>query len=285
MLIKPEVNRFAKIKVIGVGGGGCNALNSMINLQQIQGVDFIGVNTDAQALLTCQAPTKVQIGEQLTRGLGSGGDPEIGRKAAEESTEKYYQFAKIVDRLVAETDYTVDEKLRTANLTEIGVTKIEKVLGVENLYEKDFDTVHHVEEALKARTLFTKDRDYVVKEGEVVIVDEFTGRLMPGRRYSEGLHQAIEAKENVEIQRESQTLATISFQNYFRIYHKLSGMTGTAVTSAEEFHKVYKLDCLVIPTNRPAVREDLPDLVFKTESAKYKAIIEDLLELPVNWLG
>lgn len=204
--------------------------------------------------------------------------PLIISQAAEESTEKYYQFAKIVDRLVAETDYAVDEKLRTANLSEIGVSKIEKILGVDNLYEKDFDTVHHVEEALKARTLFLKDRDYVVKEGEVVIVDEFTGRLMPGRRYSEGLHQAIEAKEGVEIQRESQTLATISFQNYFRLYKKLSGMTGTAITSAEEFHKVYKLDCLVIPTNKPAIREDLPDLVFKTESAKYEAIIEDIAQ-------
>jgi len=202
--------------------------------------------------------------------------PLIISQAAEESTEKYYQFAKIVDRLNADTDYNVDEKLKTAHLTEIGIAKIEKILGVENLYEKDFDTIHHIEEALKARTLFFKDRDYVVKEGEVIIVDEFTGRLMPGRRYSEGLHQAIEAKEGVQIQRESQTLATISFQNYFRLYKKLSGMTGTAATSAEEFHKVYKLDVVVIPTNKPMIRKDLPDLVYKTERAKYEAIIEDI---------
>lgn len=205
--------------------------------------------------------------------------PLIISQAAEESTEKYYQFAKIVDHLNKETDFVVDEKMRTANLTEIGISKIEKTLGVDNLYEKDFDTVHHVEEALKAQALFLKDRDYVVKDGEVVIVDEFTGRLMPGRRYSEGLHQAIEAKENVEIQRESQTLATISFQNYFRLFKKLSGMTGTAATSAEEFHKVYKLDVVIIPTNKPTVREDLPDLVYKTERAKYEAIVKEVAEL------
>lgn len=204
--------------------------------------------------------------------------PLIISQAAEESTEKYYEFAKIIDRLTEKTDYVVDEKMKTANLTEIGIAKIERITGVDNLYEKDFDAVHHIEEALKARTLFLKDRDYVVKEGEVIIVDEFTGRLMPGRRYSEGLHQAIEAKENVEIQRESQTLATISFQNYFRLYDKLAGMTGTAVTSAEEFHKVYKLDVVVIPTNKPTVREDLPDLVYKNEKGKYNAIIEDIAE-------
>lgn len=204
--------------------------------------------------------------------------PLIISQAAEESTEKYYEFAKIIDRLTEKTDYVIDEKMRTANLTEIGIAKIERLTGVDNLYEKDFDSVHHIEEALKARTLFLKDRDYVVREGEVIIVDEFTGRLMPGRRYSEGLHQAIEAKEGVEIQRESQTLATISFQNYFRLYSKLSGMTGTAVTSAEEFHKVYKLDCIVIPTNKPNVREDLPDLVYKNEKGKYNAIIEDIAE-------
>lgn len=205
--------------------------------------------------------------------------PLIISQAAEESTEKYYEFAKIVGKLNKDTDYVVDEKMRTANLTEIGIAKIEKTLGVDNLYEKDFDTIHHVEEALKAQTLFLKDRDYVVKDGEVIIVDEFTGRLMPGRRYSEGLHQAIEAKENVEIQRESQTLATISFQNYFRLYQKLAGMTGTAATSAEEFHKVYKLDVIIMPTNKPAIREDLPDLVYKTERAKYEAIANQVVDL------
>lgn len=202
--------------------------------------------------------------------------PLIISQAAEESTEKYYEFAKIIDKLTEKTDYAVDEKMKTANLTEEGISKIERMTGVDNLYEKDFDAVHHIEEALKARTLFFKDRDYVVKEGEVIIVDEFTGRLMPGRRYSEGLHQAIEAKEGVEIQRESQTMATVSFQNYFRLYNKLAGMTGTAVTSAEEFHKVYKLDVVVIPTNKPTVRDDLADLVYKNEKGKYNAIIEDI---------
>lgn len=204
--------------------------------------------------------------------------PLIISAPAEESTEKYYDFAKLVDRLTVETDFVVDEKLKTASLTEIGIAKIEKLLGVDNLYEKDFESVHHMEEALKAKTLFFKDRDYVVKEGEVIIVDEFTGRMLPGRRYSEGLHQAIEAKEGVEIQRESRTLATISFQNYFRLYDKLAGMTGTAATSAEEFHKVYELDVISVPTNKPMIRKDLSDAVYKTTSAKYEAIVQDVAE-------
>ena len=198
--------------------------------------------------------------------------PLIISRPGAEPTEKYYQFAKLLGELNASTDYVVDEKLRTANLTEHGVLKIEKILGVDNLYEKDFSTLHHIEEALKARTLFQKDKDYVVKDGEVIIVDEFTGRLMLGRRYSEGLHQAIEAKEGVTIQQESQTMATISLQNYFRMYQKLAGMTGTASTEAEEFHKIYKLDVVIIPTNKPNIRQDHPDMIFKTESAKYTAV-------------
>ncbi len=204
--------------------------------------------------------------------------PLIISSPAEESTEKYYDFARLVERLLPETDFTVDEKLRTASMTELGIAKIEKTLGVDNLYEKDFETVHHLEQALRAKTLFFKDRDYVVKDGEVIIVDEFTGRMLPGRRYSEGLHQAIEAKEGAEIQRESRTLATITLQNYFRLYEKLSGMTGTALTSAEEFHKVYKLDVIVVPTNRPMVRSDLPDSIYKTVAAKYEAIVRDVVE-------
>src|SRR3990167_5911931 len=152
-----------------------------------------------------------------------------------EPTQKYYEFAKLVDRLSADTDYVIDEKHRTANLSEHGLKKVEKMLGIENLYEKEFETIHHLENALKARTLFLRDQHYVVRENQVVIVDEFTGRLMPGRRWSEGMHQAVEAKENVNIQQESKTLATISFQNYFRMYEKLAGMTGTAATEAEEF--------------------------------------------------
>ncbi|MCL5004281.1 MAG: preprotein translocase subunit SecA [Patescibacteria group bacterium] len=204
--------------------------------------------------------------------------PLIISAPAEESTEKYYEFARLASRLTAQTDYTVDEKHKTSHLTELGIVKIEGWLGVSNLYEKDFQTVHHIEQALKARALFVKDKDYVVKEGEVIIVDEFTGRLMFGRRYSDGLHQAIEAKEGVAIQRESRTLATVSFQNYFRLYQKLSGMTGTAVTEAEEFYKIYKLDVVVIPTHKPMVRQDLPDVVYKTESAKYRAIVNSIEE-------
>src|SRR5262249_268737 len=159
-----------------------------------------------------------------------------------------YQYASIVDKLSPDTDYKIDEKLRTAHLSEHGIAKIEKLFGISDIYEKDFDTVYHLEAALKARTLFHKEKDYIVKDNQVILVDEFTGRLMMGRRLSEGLHQAIEAKENVAIQRESKTLATVSLQNYFRMYEKLAGMTGTAVTEAEEFHKIYKLDVVVIPT-------------------------------------
>lgn len=195
-----------------------------------------------------------------------------------EPTQKYYQFSKLVERLSSDTDYSVDEKLKAANLTEHGVAKVEKILGVKNLYEKDFDTIHHIENALRARTLYLKDRDYVVKDDQVTIVDEFTGRLMFGRRWSDGLHQAVEAKEGVKIQQESKTLATVSFQNYFRMYEKLSGMTGTAATEAEEFHKIYGLDVVVIPTYRPMIRKDNPDVIYKTARAKYAAIVREAEE-------
>ncbi|KKR82294.1 MAG: Protein translocase subunit SecA [Candidatus Daviesbacteria bacterium GW2011_GWA2_40_9] len=205
--------------------------------------------------------------------------PLIISRPAQEPTKKYYEFAALMEKLSSSTDYVIDEKQKTANLTEHGIVKVEKMLGIDNLYEKDFSTLHHIEQALKARALFQKDRDYVVKDGEVIIVDEFTGRLMPGRRYSEGLHQAIEAREGVEIQQESQTLATISFQNYFRMYKKLAGMTGTAATEAEEFHKIYKLEVLVIPTHMLMVRNDLPDLIYKTQKAKYTAVAHLVEEL------
>ena len=194
------------------------------------------------------------------------------------ATEKYFQFAKLVDELSGETDYVIDEKLKTANLTEHGIRKVEKKLGVENLYEKDFASIHHIQQALRARTLFAKDKDYVVKDGQIIIVDEFTGRLMQGRRWSEGLHQAIEAKEGVGVQQESQTLATISFQNYFRLYQKLAGMTGTAATEAEEFHKIYNVEVLVIPTNKPMVRKDHSDVVYKTTKAKFTAVANDVAQ-------
>ena len=204
--------------------------------------------------------------------------PLIISQPAQEATAKYQEFVKIIDKLLP-SDYVLDEKLRTVHLTEGGNLKIEKMLGVDNLYEKDFSTLHHLEEALKAKTLFQRDKDYVVKDGEVIIVDEFTGRLMMGRRYSEGLHQAIEAKEGVAIQQESQTLATISFQNYFRMYEKLSGMTGTASTEAEEFNKIYKLEVIIIPTNNPMVRVDHPDTIYKTQSGKYTAVANLVEEL------
>lgn len=194
----------------------------------------------------------------------------------QEPTDKYYKFTQIIEKLSADTDFVIDEKQRSAHLTEAAIVKIEKILGVDNLYEKDFSTLHHIEQALKARTLFLKDRDYVVRDGEVVIVDEFTGRLMMGRRYSEGLHQAIEAKEGVEIQQESKTMATVSLQNYFRMYEKLGGMTGTAATEAEEFHKIYKMDVVVIPTHRNNSRKDEADAIYKTVAAKYSAVAAEI---------
>ncbi len=195
-----------------------------------------------------------------------------------EATHKYYDYAKLVDKLTPDIDYSIDEKLRTAHLTDHGILKVEKMLGVGNIYEKDFETVHHIEAALKARTLFHKEKEYIVKDGQVIIVDEFTGRLLTGRRFSEGIHQAIEAKEGVSIQQESKTLATISLQNYFRMYQKLAGMTGTAATEAEEFHKIYNLDVVVIPTHRPMVRKDYGDSVYKTPRAKYSAIAADITD-------
>ncbi|XOU94815.1 MAG: preprotein translocase subunit SecA [Candidatus Kerfeldbacteria bacterium] len=203
--------------------------------------------------------------------------PLIISSPAGESGDKYYQFAKHVNSLEEGGDYNIDEKMRAATLTDQGISKIEKILGIGNIYEADgIETVHHVEQALKAKALFKKDKDYVVKEGEVVIVDEFTGRLMFGRRYSEGLHQAIEAKENVDIKQESQTMATITFQNYFRIYKKLSGMTGTAATEAEEFHKIYELEVVVIPTNKDLERDDKQDSIYKNTHGKYQAIVREI---------
>ncbi len=195
-----------------------------------------------------------------------------------EPTSKYYEFAKLVERLTDTADYAVDEKHKAASLTDAGITKIEGFLNVPNIYDtsKGVTTIHHIEQALRAKTLFKIDRDYVVRDGEIVIVDEFTGRLMFGRRYSEGLHQAIEAKENVKIQAESKTLATITFQNLFRLYKKLSGMTGTAKTEEEEFFKIYQLTVEQVPTNKPMVRQDLPDQVYKSEAAKFKAIAQEV---------
>jgi preprotein translocase subunit SecA len=203
--------------------------------------------------------------------------PLIISGPSEESVDEYYRFAKLIPRLKPEEDYTVDEKAHSAVLTEAGVAKMEKWLGVENLFEGEHvQLTHYLNQALKAHTLMKRDRDYVVKDGQVIIVDEFTGRLMFGRRYSDGLHQAIEAKEGVKIERESQTLATITFQNYFRMYDKLAGMTGTAATEEEEFRKIYGLDVVVVPTHKPMIRKDFPDVIYKTEKAKFEAVVEEI---------
>ena len=204
--------------------------------------------------------------------------PLIISGPAEESTDKYYRIDKILPRLIQEIDYTVDEKHRTATLTEEGVSKVERLLGLGNLYDPShMEMIHHVYQGLRAHTLYKRDVDYVVKNGEVIIVDEFTGREMPGRRWSDGLHQAVEAKEAVKIERENQTLATVTFQNYFRMYQKLSGMTGTAETEAAEFDKIYKLDVVAIPTNRPLRRHEFSDVVYRTGGEKYEAVVNGMI--------
>jgi preprotein translocase subunit SecA len=206
--------------------------------------------------------------------------PLIISGPAERSTDLYYQVNNIIPRLKKESDYSIDEKARTVVLTEEGVARAEKLLQVDNIYDpKHIELLHHVNQGLKAHTLFKRDVDYIVKNGEVIIVDEFTGRLMPGRRYSEGLHQALEAKEGVKIENENQTLATVTFQNYFRMYDKLAGMTGTADTEAVEFKKIYSLEVMVIPTDKPMIRTDFSDVIYKTRREKYNAAIDEIVEL------
>lgn len=206
--------------------------------------------------------------------------PLIISGPSEESTDKYYKIDRIIPKLRKGIDFTIDEKARTVILTEEGNSRVEQLLGISNLYDpSNIELVHHVLQGLRAHHLFKRDVDYVVRDGEVIIVDEFTGRLMPGRRWSDGLHQAIEAKEGVKIESENQTLATITFQNYFRMYKKLAGMTGTADTEAEEFAKIYNLDVVVIPTNKPMIRVDYPDAIYKTERAKFNAVIKEIEEL------
>ncbi|MBC8412404.1 MAG: preprotein translocase subunit SecA [Nitrospira sp.] len=205
--------------------------------------------------------------------------PLIISGPSEESTDKYYQIDKIIPKLKLEEDFTIDEKQKNTTLTEDGNVKVEKLLNVGNLYDPaNVELVHHVNQGLRAHNMFKRDVDYIVKDNEVVIVDEFTGRLMPGRRWSDGLHQAIEAKEGVKIASENQTLATITFQNFFRMYNKLAGMTGTAYTEAPEFSKIYNLDVLVLPTNKPMIREDMADVIYKTEQAKFNAVIDDIIK-------
>jgi preprotein translocase subunit SecA len=205
--------------------------------------------------------------------------PLIISGPSEESTDKYFKIDKIIPKLIKDIDYTLDEKHRTATLTEEGVSKCERLLSLGNLYDPaHMETIHHVYQALRAHTLYKNDVDYVIKDGEVIIVDEFTGRQMPGRRWSDGLHQAVEAKEGVKIERENQTLATITFQNYFRMYKKLAGMTGTAETEAAEFGKIYNLDVVVIPTNRVLIRKENPDVVYRTEGEKFQAVVDGILQ-------
>ncbi len=244
------------------------------------GFDFLRDNMVQKLEDMVQRPLHYAIVDEVDSILiDEARTPLIISAPAAEATEQYYRFAELVARMVEGEDYKVDEKLRASTLTESGITKLEEWLGIENLYvQAGLKSVHHIEQALRAHALYKKDRDYVVRDGEVIIVDEFTGRLMQGRRYSEGLHQAIEAKERVEIQRESITLATVTFQNYFRLYEKLAGMTGTAATEAEEFHKIYKLDVLSIPTNKTNQRKDLPDKMYKSQAAKFKAVAQEIKE-------
>ena len=205
--------------------------------------------------------------------------PLIISGPTENSPKMYYKFARLARKLVLDRDYEVDEKANSVILTEEGIDRVENSLGIDNLYDNQhMDELHHINQAIKAKELMERDKDYIVKDNEVHIVDEFTGRLMSGRRYSEGLHQAIEAKENVDIQEETQTMASVTFQNFFRMYDKLSGMTGTAVTEAEEFEEIYELDVVAVPTNEPVIREDLPDVIYKNEQAKFRAVVRDIEE-------
>ncbi|MEA2656599.1 MAG: preprotein translocase subunit SecA [Chloroflexota bacterium] len=206
--------------------------------------------------------------------------PHIISGQSDESTEKYYEYARWAGRLVVDDDYEVDLKHKSASLTEAGIAKMERWTGIRNIYDlENVIEAHQINQALKAKTLFRRDQEYLVKDGEVIIVDEFTGRTMPGRRWSDGLHQAVEAKEGVKVQQEQKTIATITVQNYFRQYKKLAGMTGTALTEAEEFHKIYGLDVVIIPTHRPMVRNDSPDVIYKTEKSKFEAVIDQIAEM------
>ena len=245
------------------------------------GFDYLRDNMVIYAEQMVQRPLHYAIVDEVDSILiDEARTPLIISGPGEKSTDLYYVLAKVVPKLREGEDYTIDEKLHTVAPTEAGIAKAERALNVKNLYENEnMELSHHFNQALRAHALMHRDKDYVVKDGEVIIVDEFTGRLMFGRRYSDGLHQAIEAKEGVKIERESQTLATITFQNYFRMYKKLAGMTGTAKTEEQEFRKIYGLDVIVMPTHQPMVRNDCPDVIYKTKRAKYKAAVNEIAEL------
>ena len=251
------------------------------------GFDYLRDNMVVDPAQRAQLPLNYAIVDEVDNILiDEARTPLIISGQAEESGQIYNIFARFVPRLRPETDYAVDEKLRSVNLTDVGISQMETILKREgllkapNLYDSsNYALTRYLESALKAHVLYRRDRDYVVKDSEVIIVDEFTGRLMPGRRYSEGLHQAIEAKEKVKVQRESMTYATVTFQNYFRMYNKLAGMTGTAITEAEEFYKIYKLDVVVMPTNEPMIRQDFSDRIYKDEKTKFRAVVREVEEL------
>ncbi|MBI2064721.1 MAG: preprotein translocase subunit SecA [Candidatus Yanofskybacteria bacterium] len=245
------------------------------------GFDYLRDNMAYQAESMSQRPNHAYaiVDEVDSILIDEARTPLIISAPDTDSGKLYDTFSKLVPRLSENEDYNVDEKLKAVSITEAGIEKVEKMLGLSNIYDEGgVRHVHHLEQALKANILFKRDRDYVVKDGEVIIVDEFTGRLMPGRRWSEGLHQAVEAKEGVSIQKESRTLATITFQNYFRLYKKISGMTGTARTSAEELHKVYNVDVISVPTNKPAIRQDIADRIYKNEVGKLRAVAREVKE-------
>ena len=251
------------------------------------GFDYLRDNMVIELSQCVQRPLNYAIVDEVDNLLiDEARTPLIISGQAEEAGQNYQIFARLVSRMRQEEDYTIDEKLRAVNLTDAGISSIERMLQRDGLLKSpslydpaNYALTRYLDSALKAQVLFKRDRDYVVKDGQVIIVDEFTGRLMLGRRYSEGLHQAIEAREHVKVQRESRTFATITIQNYFRMYQKLSGMTGTAVTEAEEFHKIYELEVVVIPTHKPMIREDYPDQIYKDEKAKFKAVVRDIEQL------
>jgi len=242
------------------------------------GFDYLRDNMVDDLAKMVQRPLNYAIVDEVDSILiDEARTPLIISAPANEATDKYYEFARLAATLKPEAHYTIDEKLKAVSLTDEGMAAVERALGVDNVYEAGrIDEVHHIEQSVRAQALYLRDRDYVVRDGEIIIVDEFTGRLMPGRRWSEGLHQAVEAKEGVRIQQESLTLATITFQNYFRLYKKLAGMTGTAETEKEEFYKIYHLDVVTIPTHQPMIRRDLPDRIYKTEAGKFRAVVREV---------
>ncbi len=245
------------------------------------GFDYLRDNMVLQAEdMVQRAPYYAIVDEVDNILIDEARTPLIISGPAEEATDYYAVFARVVPRMREEEDFSIEQRTRSITLTEEGIERVERMLGVQNLYApENIELSHYLENAMKAQFTFHRDDNYVVKDGEIIIVDEFTGRMMPGRRYSEGLHQAIEAKEGVRVQRENVTMARITFQNYFRLYEKLAGMTGTAMTEADEFRRIYNLDVVPIPTHRDMIRQDRSDYVFKTEEAKFRAVVEEIREL------